>query len=91
VDHVAGVDEAKAHAAVNRRGDTRIDKLQFCIIDLGLVRAHRALKLSDLRILRVELLARDHAFLEKPLKAIEIGLGIRQCGLVFEQCGLRLA
>ena len=59
VDQVAGIDQAHAGDAVDRRRDARVVELQPRVLDLGLVGRDRPGQLVDQRPLVVDLLLRN--------------------------------
>ena len=61
MNHVALIDEPQPNASGQRRCNLAINQLQFLVIDLSLVGAHRALQLSHGGVLRVHLLRSDDA------------------------------
>jgi hypothetical protein len=58
VHHVAGIDQTHAGDAVDGRTDVRVVQHQFGLLDLRLVRLHRAFELPDQHALVVGLLLR---------------------------------
>jgi hypothetical protein len=90
VHNIAGVYEAKANAPTDRCGNVGISELEFGVVDLRLIRRNRSIKLADQRGLRVELLLRNDAFLEKKLESLEIHFGVPALGLIFGELPLGL-
>jgi len=88
--HVAGIDEADAGPAVERRGDARIAELKFCVVDCGLVRQQRRLQLSDQVLLRVVGLACREAAIDQRSRTRKVAIGSVELGKVARLRGLGL-
>jgi hypothetical protein len=73
---VAGIDQAQAGAAADRRSDARVGELQLRVLDLAAVDAHRALVLADEGELGVDLLLGDRVLLEQRLVALQVELRV---------------
>src|SRR5216684_1582354 len=80
--NVAGVHETKANAPTDRCRNVRVSELEFGVVDRGLIRCNRSIKLADQSSLRVELLLGNDAFLEKKLESLEIHFGVPALGLI---------
>src|SRR4029077_1196448 len=83
VHDVSHIDQTQSHAAADRGRNVSVNQLQFCIIDGGLVRLDRALKLADLCLLGIHLLLGDHSFVVEKLEALEVNLYVMKLSLVF--------
>ena len=66
-------------------------RFSFTVVHLGLVSAHRAIKLGLKRALGIELLLGNYAVFIELLKSLKVEPDIFQRGLVFEERRLRLA
>ena len=85
MDHVAHVHLAQSHSSADRSSNTGIGELELGIVHLGLVSAHRALKLPYLGRLGIKLLAgNDAAIFEEVFETRQVQLGIFERRLVFE-------
>src|SRR5712692_1222418 len=87
---VAGIHKTQADAAADRRGDTGIGELQLGVVNLALIRRDGAIKLADERVLSIELLLGDDAFLKKKLESFEINLGVSAQSLILGELPLGL-
>ena len=85
MNDVAGVDLAQADDSADRRGDARIDELQFRVVDLPLVGFDRALVLAHQRLLGVDVLREERAI------ALEVELGVLEQRLILRQLSLCLS
>src|SRR5262249_4610684 len=59
VHNVADINLTKTHSPADWRSNARIKEIQFYVVDLRLIGAHSALKLTNQRLLRIELLFGD--------------------------------
>src|SRR5260370_4003000 len=87
---VSDIDEAETDAAADRRGDARISKLEFGVVNLALIGSNGPVKLADQRGLRIELLLRDDALFEEKHVPLKIYLCVFALGLVFGEFPQRL-
>ena len=84
------IDETQSYAAADGSGDARVDELQFCVIDGGLVRLDRALELADLRLLGIHLLLGDYTLVKEKCVALEVDLYVVELRLVFGELAFSL-
>ena len=82
VNNISDIDEPQPDPAADRRSDVRINELQLGVINLCLVGFDRAFELTHLRLLGVELLARNYAFFEQQLVALVVDLNVLELGLI---------
>ena len=83
MNDVSQIDETQTYSPAYRRCNMCVHKLQFCVVDGGLVRFDRALILPDLRLLGIDLLLGDHTFVKKKRVTLEIDLYVVELRLVF--------
>src|SRR5205807_1548369 len=82
VHDISRVNEAQADAAIDGSGDPAISELKFGIVNLALIGFDGAVKLTDKRGLRIELLLRDHAFVKKKPVTLQVGFRVLALGLI---------
>ncbi len=82
VNDVSDVDESQADTAADRRSDVRVNDLKFRVVDGSLIGLDGAFKLSDLSLLRVDLLLGDDTFLEEQLVALVVDLHVAKLRLI---------
>ena len=87
---VAGVDQARSHAAVHRRGDAGEAQLHLGELHLCGVGLHGRFELVHQRLLRVDLLLRGGVLRDQRGVALEVGARVDELGLVLGFCRLRL-
>ena len=82
VHDISRINEAQADAAIDGSGDPAISELKFGIVNLALIGFDGAVKLTDKRGLRIELLLRDHAFVKKKLVTLQVDFRVLALGLI---------
>src|SRR3984893_16331428 len=80
--HVSDVHKTQPDASADRRDDMRVGKLQLCAIDLGLIGLDSPTGLANQRLLGIELLFGDDAFLKEEFEALEIDLNVAKLCLI---------
>ena len=87
---VAGIDQSKTHAAVDRRSDMAVGNVQLRVLDLSLIVPYSALILRDDLLLIVQLLFGNRIPGEGLLIALQIDARFVQNRLIVRQLSLDL-
>src|SRR5258708_8502031 len=82
--HVAYVHQPESNTSADRRGNSRVDQIQFYVVNLGLVRADRAFELAYQGALPVQLLLCDHTVFEQLLETSDISFRLLPSQLLLE-------
>src|SRR5262249_25056075 len=90
MNDVADVDLPDASHAIDGRGELRVAQLRLRPLDRRLVRLDRRLQLRDLRGLRLDQLRSGPALVPQRGVTLEIGLRVRELGLVAAAVRVRL-